>query len=133
MAAIGPRYRLSPDDAEDSCNGVTKPKTFDCLDHGTPVPTGTKAKNWPVIYAENDTLNQVIVAENGQMPNPQLTATATAPGTGSVSLTLTPEALLTRGTAVAYLSLLATSAVSRPTAAALKPLTSRLSVTVTEN
>ena len=74
----------------DSCNGVTQPKTFDYLDCGTPLPTGAKAKNWPVIYAEGDslTLNQVIVAENGQVPDPQLTATATVSGQGSASLTL---------------------------------------------
>lgn len=77
----------------DSRNAVTKPKTFDYLDHGTPVPTGTKPKNWPVIYAESDTLNQFIFAENGQMPNTQLTATTTVSGTGSVGLTLAPEAL----------------------------------------
>lgn len=78
------------DQGPDSCNGVAQPKTFDYLDCGTPVPTGAKAKDWPVIYAEGDslTLNQVIFAENGQVPDPQLTATATVSGQGSASLTL---------------------------------------------
>jgi len=74
-----------------SCNGVASPKSFDYLDCVTPVPTGSKAKNWPVIYAEKDplTINQVIFAENGQVPNPQLTATATVTGPGSASSSLT--------------------------------------------
>jgi hypothetical protein len=73
-----------------SCNGIPSSRSFDYLDCGMPVPTGTKSKVWPVIYAKGDslTLDRVIFAANGQVPSPQLTATASVSGSASASLIL---------------------------------------------
>jgi hypothetical protein len=77
-----------------SCDGITSPREYDYEDCGTPVPTGTPAKIWPVIYAAGGalTLDQAVFAANGQVPDPQLTATASLSGsaTAHFSLAATP-------------------------------------------
>lgn len=78
-----------------SCNAISSPRDFDYLDCGTPVPTGTKSKSWPVIYAKGDslTVDKVVFAANGKVPDPQLTATAKVSGSASASLTLAATTL----------------------------------------
>ena len=74
----------------DSCDDIASPKSYDYLDCGKPVPSGSLAKNWPVIYAAGDTLtvDQVVFVATGQVTNPQLTATASVTGSATASLSL---------------------------------------------
>ncbi|MGH3156627.1 MAG: hypothetical protein ACRDNF_08655 [Streptosporangiaceae bacterium] len=74
----------------DSCDGISSPPDYDYLDCGTPVPSGSPVKVWPVIYAGGSTLtlDQVVFVANGQVPNPQVTATATLSGSATASFTL---------------------------------------------
>jgi hypothetical protein len=91
----GGSFVLDGESGPASCNDVPSPREFDYLDCGTPLPTGSKAKDWPVIYAKGDklTINQVIFAANGKTPNPVVTATATFVGSGSGTQTLKETAL----------------------------------------
>lgn len=72
------------------CDDIASPRSYDYLDCGKPVPTGSPAKIWPVIYAKGDrlTLDQVVFVANGQVPNPQVTATAAISGSATASFSL---------------------------------------------
>lgn len=74
-----------------SCTGIAEPRDFDYVDCGSPLPNGTPDKNWPVIYVAGTalTVNEVVLAANGPVTSPQLTATATVSGPGSASASLT--------------------------------------------
>jgi hypothetical protein len=84
------------------CNGVPDPRTFDYLDCGSPVPSGTPDKNWPVIFVAGKTLSidEAVFAANGPVSSPQLTATATV---GGSSLTLAATPLTSAKTSNGYL------------------------------
>jgi hypothetical protein len=74
-----------------SCNGLASPKDFDYLDCGSPLPSGTPAKDWPVIYTAGGalTISKVVFAANSDITDPKVSATATVTGSGtSASLTL---------------------------------------------
>lgn len=90
----------------EACNGLSGLRSFDYVDCGAPVPTGSKDKDWPVIYSKGDslTLDEVRFVENGQVPSPQVSATATVSGSGSASLSL-PATSLTQAKAGSGFSL----------------------------
>ncbi|HEY2577121.1 MAG TPA: hypothetical protein VGI74_12525, partial [Streptosporangiaceae bacterium] len=73
-----------------SCDGITSPRDYDYEDCAKPVPSGSPAKIWPVIYASGSTLtiDQAVFAANGQVPDPQLTATASLSGSATASFSL---------------------------------------------
>jgi hypothetical protein len=88
-----------------SCDGIDSATEYDYLNCGTPVPSGSPAKVWPVIYAKGDSLalDAVVFAANGQVPNPQLTATASLSGSATASFSLHATALTQTKTTAGYL------------------------------
>jgi hypothetical protein len=102
----GPSFTMDHDYGPTSCDGIASPRDYDYESCGTPVPSGSPDKIWPVIYASGDslTMDQVVFAANGQVPDPQLTATASISGSATASFTLPATALTqTAGTGSGYL------------------------------
>lgn len=91
----GPSVTMDDQWGPTSCGDIISPRKYDYLDCRKPVPSGSPAKIWPVIYAKGDalTIDQVVFAANGQVPDPQLTATASISGSARVSLRLPATAL----------------------------------------
>jgi hypothetical protein len=83
-----------------SCDDISSPRDYDYLNCDKPVPSGTPAKVWPVVYAKGGTLtvDQAVFVANGQVPNPEVTATATLSGSATASFTL-PATVLTQAKA----------------------------------
>jgi hypothetical protein len=81
-------------------DGLEQPRNFDYVDCANP-PSGTPAKNWPVVYVAGAalTVNQVVLFSQDQPTDPQLTATATI---GGKTLTLASTPLDTTSTRSPY-------------------------------
>ena len=93
----GPSLTMDHGYGPTSCDGITSPRDYDYESCGAPVPSGSPDKIWPVIYTSGGTLtmDQVVFAANGQVPDPQLTATASISGSATASFSL-PATTLTQ-------------------------------------
>src|SRR5260370_5789284 len=130
----GPSVTLDGQRGPTSCDDITSPRSYDYLDCGKPVPTGSPAKVWPVIYAKGDTLtlDQVVFVANGQVPSPQLTATASISGSATASFSLPATTLSQAAAGSGYL--LTASALTFPGALPAVPGRDKLTIksTVTD-